>query len=312
MIESEQKIRDMGTSKKTNYRKREKIKDFMCVLPALVFLAIFVYYPIVNLFKISFTDWNLIKDGYKYVGMKNYKWLFNGSGFPIWLDSLKITFKYTLYEIVITIVGGMLLALLFNHSSKSFSVMRSVVFMPKYIAVATAGVVFIWILHKDFGVLNQTLGVFGIDAVPWLTSEKTALKGILILTAWRVMGYSMMLYISAMNSISQDYYEAAELDGASGFKKFKYITLPLLSPMTLFIFVTTFIASMKVFQSVDVMTGGGPYNATNVMVYWIYSLAFVEFRVDRAAVVSIIFFFILLIFTAITLKISNKSVNYDV
>ncbi len=313
MIQTKKEIRpaETGASKTVNYRRRESIKDFMCVVPALVFLIIFVYYPIVHLFKISFTDWNLIRDSYKYVGLKNYKWLFKGSGFDVWLASLKVTLRYTIAEIVITIVGGLLLALLFNHTSKAFNFMRPIVFMPKYIAVATSGVVFIWILHKDYGVLNQALKSLGLKPLPWLVSEKTALKGVLMLTAWRVMGYSMMLYISAMNSISVDYYEAADLDGANGFKKFWYITLPLLSPMTIFILVTTFIASMKVFQSIDVMTGGGPYNATNVMVFWIYSLAFEEFRVDRAAVVSIIFFLILLACTALTLKISEKSVNYD-
>lgn len=298
-------------TKKIDYRRRERIKDFMCVVPALIFLIIFVYYPIVHLFKISFTDWNLIKEDYKFVGLKNYRWLFRGSGFPEWVNSLKITLTYTVCEVVITIVGGILLALLFNRSTKAFGFMRSAVFMPKYIAVSTSGVIFIWILHKDYGVLNQVLMQLGFNSVPWLTSEKTALMGVLILTTWRVVGYSMMLYISAMNGISQDYYEAAALDGANGFKRFRYITLPLLSPTTIFIFVTTFIASMKVFQSIDVMTGGGPYKATNVMVYWIYNLAFVDFRVDRAAVVSIVFFIILLICTAITLKISDKSVSYD-
>lgn len=299
------------TTRKIDYRRRERLKDFLCVVPALIFLIIFVYYPIVHLLKISFTDWNLIKDSYKYVGLKNYKWLFSGSGFPEWVNSLKITFTYTVFEVVITIVGGILLALLFNRTTKSFGFMRSAVFMPKYIAVSTSGVIFIWILHKDYGILNQVLVKLGFNSVPWLTSEKTALMGVLILTTWRVVGYSMMLYISAMNGISQDYYEAADLDGANGFKKFRYITLPLLSPTTIFIFVTTFIASMKVFQSIDVMTAGGPYKATNVMVYWIYNLAFVDFRVDRAAAVSTIFFFILLICTGLTLKISDKSVSYD-
>lgn len=297
--------------KKINHHRSEKIKDFLCVLPALIFFSIFVYFPIGKLFKISFTNWNLIKDGYENVGFKNYKWLFCGSGFDTWIDSLSVTFKYTVCEIIITIVGGILLACLFNNMSKSFSIMRAIVFMPKYIAVATSGVVFMWILNEQYGILNFALKQIGIDPVPWLNGEGTALYGILILTCWRVVGYSMILYLSAIKGISKDYYEAASLDGAGPFQRFRYITLPLLSPTTLFIFVTTFIASMKVFQSVDVMTGGGPYYATNVMVYWIYDLAFVQFRVDRAAVVSCVFFIILLVCTAATMKISNKSVHYD-
>jgi multiple sugar transport system permease protein/sn-glycerol 3-phosphate transport system permease protein len=299
-------------SKRTkNHRRGEKAKDFLCVVPALAFFVVFVYYPIVDLFRIGFTNWNLIRDDYKYVGFKNYKWLFAGSGFEKWVDSLRITFTYTFWEVAITIVGGMLLAALFSRESKGFSTMRSIVFMPKYIAVSTSAIVFAWILNDQFGILNYVGGLFGMAPVAWLNSEKTALTSLLILTGWRVVGYGMMIYLSAMRGISPQYYEAARLDGASALQRFRYITLPLLSPTTLFLFVTTFIASMKVFQSVDVMTSGGPYESTNVMVYWIYDLAFVQFRVDRAAVVACVFFVILLGFTAATMRISNKNVHYD-
>lgn len=297
--------------RRVNYRRREKFTDFLFAVPALIFFAIFVYYPIADLFRISFTNWNLIKDQYSYVGLKNYIWLFQGSGLKQLLSSLKVTFTYTFWEIVITLVGGIALASLFNKMTRKFAIMRSIVFMPKYIAISTSGIVFAWILNADYGILNYVLKLLGMQGVNWLTSEKYALASILFLTAWRVVGYAMMIYLSAIKGISQDYYEAAALDGANAFQRFRFITIPLLSPTTLFLFVTTFIASMKVFQSVDVMTGGGPFQATNVMVYWIYNLAFVDFRVDRAAAVSCVFFVILLTFTALTMKISDKSVHYD-
>lgn len=289
----------------------ERFKDLLCIEPALFFFLLFVYYPVVDLLRISFTNWNLLKDEYSYVGLKNYKWLFTGSGWKYFIDSLRITATYTFWEIFITLVGGMLLALLFNRMTRLFNAMRAIVFMPKYIAVSTSAIVFIWILNGQYGILNYVLGLFGITGPNWLNEASTALAGILFLTAWRVVGYAMMIYLSAMQSIPQDYYEAASIDGADGVHRFRYITMPLLAPTTLFLFVTTFIASMKVFQSVDVMTRGGPYKATNVVVQWVYLLAFEEFRIDRAAVVSVIFFFILLICTAATMKYSNRSVNYD-
>lgn len=292
-------------------KRAENFKDFLCVAPALVILGIFVYFPVVNLFRISFTNWNLINDNYKYIGWKNYRWLFQGSGLLQWLDSLRITFAYTIGEILLTLIGGMLLAALFNKASRSFAFMRSVIFMPKYIAISTSAIVFTWILNKDYGILNYIVQLLGMSKVDWLNSQSTALGSILLLTGWRVMGYGMIIYLSAMRGISTDYYEAAALDGANAFQKFRYITVPLLSPTTLFLFVTTFISSMKVFQSIDVMTGGGPYESTNVMVYWIYRLGFVDFRVDRASAVSVVFFFILLALTALTMKFSNKSVHYD-
>lgn len=300
-----------GLNRPSKLKRIEQGKDLLCVVPALGFLLVFTYYPLVELFRISFTNWNLIKDQYDYVGIKNWKWLFAGSGWEEFLHSMKVTATYTIGEIAITLILGILLALVFNRVSKGFSVMRAVVFMPKYIAVSTSAVVFMWILSTEFGVANYLLSLVGLGPVEWLTSEKTAIWSVLILTAWRVVGYAMMIYLSAIRGISQDYYEAASLDGANALQKFTKITVPLLSPTTLFLFVTTFIASMKVFQSVDVMTNGGPYGATRVAVHWIYELAFQDFRVDRAAVVSCVFFVILLVCTALTMKWSNKSVNYD-
>lgn len=290
----------------------ENMKDLLCVEPALFFFLLFVYYPVIELIRISFTDMRMLSDStFEYAGIKNFKWLFAGTGSKYFLESLRITVTYTFWELFITLVGGLLLALLFNRLTKLFNAMRTIVFMPKYIAVSTSAVVFIWILNGRFGILNNALSVFGITGPDWLNNASTALTGILFLTAWRVVGYAMMIYLSAMIGIPKDYYEAASIDGADSVNRFRYITLPMLTPTSLFLFVTTFIASMKVFQSVDVMTSGGPGRATNVLVQWVFNLSFVDFRVARAAAVSVVFFLILLVCTIATMRWSNRSVNYD-
>lgn len=298
----------------------ERMKDLLCVEPALVFFLLFVYYPVIDLVRISFTDMGILTTGkQEFVGWNNYNWLFNQSGSRYFWESLRITGIYTFWEVMITLVGGMLLALLFNRMTRSFNVIRSIVFMPKYIAVSTSAVVFMWILYspaasganQSEGILNYTLSLFGITGPHWLIDASTALTGILFLTAWRVVGYAMMIYLSAMKGIPQDYYEAALIDGADGVQRFRFITIPLLAPTSLFLFVTTFIASMKVFQSVDVMTEGGPGTATNVMVQWIYNLTFKDFRTARGAAVSLVFFVILLVCTVATMRFSNKNVSYD-
>jgi multiple sugar transport system permease protein/sn-glycerol 3-phosphate transport system permease protein len=286
-------------------------KDFLLVVPALVFLLVLTYFPIIDLIRISFTNWNLINDDYQYVGMRNWTWLFKGSGTKYFISSLKITALYTAGEIVITLGGGILLALLFNKINRPFSVMRAVVFMPRYVAMASAAVVFLWLLNAEHGIFNYFLKLLGIHPVNWLGQRGTALISVLMLTGWRAIGYGMMIYLSAIRGISSDYYEAAELDGASAFQRFTKITLPLLSPTTIFLFVTTFISSMKVFQSVDILTGGGPYRSTEVMVYQIYRYAMADFRMDRAATAAIVFFVMLLVFTALTMKVSKGSVHYD-
>lgn len=290
----------------------KKLGDFSTVVPALLFLGIFVYYPVLQIIRISFTNWNLINDSYKYVGTKNWVWLFQGSGTKYLLNSLKVTALYTLGELFITLAGGLMLAVIFNKLTTSFSVMRALVFLPKYIAMSSAAVVFIWILNTDKGIMNFFLGKIGVDKVNWLGDRNSALISILMLTGWRTIGYGMMIYLAAMKGISSNYYEAASIDGASKIKQFTSITLPLLSPTTLFLFVTTFISAMKVFQSVDVMTKGGPYRTTEVIVFMIYKYAMEDFRMDRASTVAIFFFVILLFITATTMRISNRSVNYDV
>ncbi|QQO08307.1 carbohydrate ABC transporter permease [Breznakiella homolactica] len=292
-------------------RTIQSAKDFALVIPALLLLLIFTYYPILELVRISFTDWNLIRDNYNYVGLKNWKWLFNGSGTKYLTYSLKITGLYSLGEIVLTLGIGMVLAILFNRTTKSFSIMRAIVFVPRYVAMSSAAVVFLWILNTENGILNFFLVNLGLPRVDWIGQRNTALLSMLILAGWRGVGYGMMIYISAMRGISKDYYEAAELDGASAFQRFWRITLPLLSPTTIFLFVTTFIASMKVFQSVDILTKGGPYRSTEVIVYQIYKYAMEDFRMDRASVVAVAFFIILLAFTVLTMKVSNRSVHYD-
>ena len=294
-----------------NPRVKSAIYDFICVVPALILIGIFTYYPICKLFQISFTDWNLLNDTWQYVGGKNWVWLFNGSGTQYLLNSLKVTFLYSLGELAITMIGGMILALIFNRLNKTFSIMRAIVFVPKYVAMSSAAVVFLWILNTDTGILNYVLGIFGIEPVAWLQNRNTALLSVLMVTGWRAIGYGMMIYLSAMIGISKDYYEAASLDGANAWQSFWKITLPMLSPTTLFLFVTTFLSSMKVFQSIDILTSGGPYRSTEVFVYKIYSYAMVDFRMDRASVIAIAFFILLLVFTAATFKVSNNSVNYD-
>ena len=211
------------------------VKDFVCVLPALIFLAIFTYYPICRLIQISFTDWNLLNDRWNYVGLKNWIWLFNGSGTKHLLNSLKVTILYSIGELAITLVGGLIFALIFNRMNAAFSFMRAVVFVPKYVAMSSAAVVFLWILNTDNGILNYLITSLGLPAVDWLGNRNTALLSVLLLTGWRAVGYGMMIYLSAMIGISKDYYEAASLDGATAVQRFWKITIPMLSPTTLFL-----------------------------------------------------------------------------
>ena len=287
--------------------------DFFMALPAVLLLVLITYYPVAELIRISFTDWRLTSRTYEYVGLKNWEWLFTAKTSLRYLtNSLQVTFVYTIGNIAIDLGLGLLLAHLFNRLTKPYAVMRALIFMPRYIAMSSCGIIFLWMLNTDYGVINQLLEYVGVTQhINWLGDDNLALVSILMLTGWHGVGYCMMIYLSALLGISKDYYESSSLDGATKFEQFRYITLPLLSPTTLFLFITTFISSMKVYQSVDVMTGGGPRQKTEVMVYYIYRLAFDDNRLDRASVVALLFFVILLIITASTLRITNKNVHYE-
>ena len=287
--------------------------DFFMALPAVLLLVLITYYPVAELIRISFTDWRLTSRTYEYVGLKNWEWLFTAKTSLKYLNnSLNVTFLYTVGNIAIDLGLGLLLAHLFNRLTKPYGLMRALIFMPRYIAMSSCGIIFLWMLNTDYGVINQMLEVVGVkEHINWLGEDKLALISILMLTGWHGIGYCMMIYLSALLGISKDYYESSSLDGATKLQQFRYITLPLLSPTTLFLFITTFISSMKVYQSVDVMTGGGPRQKTEVMVYYIYRLAFDDNRLDRASVVALLFFVILLIITASTLRITNKNVHYE-
>lgn len=313
LLKGSDTMSEKTTAKKTLISRRngEKLVDFMLVLPALVLLAIFTYYPVAKLVQISFTDWNLLKPTWNYVGLKNWNWLFNGSGAKYLWNSLKVTFVYTMGEISVTIIGGMIFALLFNRATKGFTLMRAVVFVPKYVAMSSCAVVFLWILNTDYGVMNYLLKALGMQPVDWLNQKETAMISVLMTTCWRVVGYGMMIYMAAMKGISPQYYEASAIDGANKVQQFFGITLPLLAPTTVFLLVTTFLSAMKVFQSVDILTSGGPARSTEVFVYLIYRYAMVDFRMDRAATSAVMFFIVLLTITAATMKVSDNNVNYD-
>lgn len=288
--------------------------DFFLALPAVLLLVLITYYPITELIRISFTDWRLtMTTAPEYVGWKNWVWLFTAKTSTRYLlNSLQVTLIYTACNIAIDLGLGLVLAHLFNRLTKPFAAMRALVFMPRYIAMSSCGIIFLWMLNTDYGVVNKMLEWVGVrEHLNWLGDDQLAMVSILMLTGWHGVGYCMMIYLSALLGISRDYYEASSLDGATGWQQFRFITLPLLSPTTLFLFITTFISSMKVYQSVDVMTGGGPRNKTAVMVYYIYDLAFNDNRIDRSAVTALLFFVILLVVTVSTMRVTNKNVHYE-
>ena len=292
-----------------SYGALEKWKDFLFALPALGFLGVFLFYPLIYSVYISFTNWNMTRPVKKFVGLDNYSKILASEDF---YQSLKVTFMYTVMDVVLTLVIGLLLALLLNvTSSRLFGFMRGVIFMPYYISMVVAAMVFTWIYNGQYGLLNRITALFGMDPVEWLINPQTVLPALVAVSIWKGVGFAMILFIAGMRGLPAEYYEAAAIDGASRTSAFRCITLPLLSPMTLFLVITSFISSMQVFQSIDVMTNGGPLQKTNAIVYWIYTMAFAEFKTGRASALVMILFVIILLLTLLQWLVGRKKVHYE-
>ncbi|NMO95756.1 carbohydrate ABC transporter permease [Paenibacillus lemnae] len=298
----------MASKASISRRRIESLKDFSFAAPALLILGVFIYYPLLFSLYISFTNWNMTRPMKKFIGFENYDRLVSD---PLFYKVLRITFTYTALDVFLTLAIGLGLALLFNVSKRFYNFMRTGIFMPYYISMVIASMVFLWIFNNQYGLLNKFIGVFGMDPVNWLQNPNTAIWTLLAVSIWKGVGFTMLIFLSGLRSIPLEYFEASSLDGANKFWQFLHITFPLLSPTTLFLLITNFISSMQVFQSIDIMTNGGPLDSTKAIVYWIYEMAFVNFRTGRASALVIIFFLIIIVLTAVQMILTKKKVHYE-
>lgn len=279
----------------------------LMLLPNLAGFTMFLLVPVIAAFILSFTEFDVISP-MKFVGLDNYVEMVKD---PIVHQTLLNTFVYT----VITVPVGMLLSLILSvaldQKIMARRIYRAVYFLPSITSMVAVAVVWQWIYNPEFGLLNYVLSVFKIDGPNWLSSSKTSLISIAIVGVWKSMGYNMLLFLAGLQGISNSYYEAAKLDGASPVQEFFYITLPLLRPTTFFIFIMSIIGSFQVFDSVMLMTEGGPGRSSSVLVHYLYQNAFEYFRMGYACALAYLLFFIVLILTLINLKMEKSSSAYS-
>jgi multiple sugar transport system permease protein len=198
---------------------------------------------------------------------------------------------------------ALVMALLIQKHLIGRDVFRTIFFTPVVTSLVAAGLVFVWLLNYDFGVLNLMLERFGFEKVPWLVDTKYAMLSVIIMTIWKDAGYNMILFLAGLNNISESYYEAARIDGAGSWQMFWKITWPLLMPTTFFILVVRIIFSFRTFEQIYAMTKGGPVGSTTVFVYYIYEKAFKYFEMGYASSAAIALLLIVLVMTYIQFKI---------
>ncbi len=247
--------------------------------PALILLGIFVIWPIAYLFYLSFTAGSFTSNGIYWIGLRNYRRLLLT---PDFWQVLGNTVYFTVATVIPSLVIPLGLAVLLDRSIPLRGILRSAYFLPSIISLVAAGLGFRW-LFQNTGPVNGLLDVAGIPPISWLGDTFWAMPVIIILSIWKQLGFNMVVFLAGLQAIPPSRYEAAELDGANAWQQFWHVTLPGLQPTLIFATVTTAIFTLRSFEQVYVITGGGPLNSTNLLVYYIYQEAFAQFDFGYAA-----------------------------
>lgn len=291
---------DLGSAKKRRlFLEKLMYKDgtwaFVLLLPNIVCFLIFMLFPVVASFLLSFTAWDLLTP-MRWIGTANYMELFRDETF---IKVFWNTIYFSAVSVPLGIVISLFLAIALDQNIAGKKLYRAAYFLPVISSMVAVAVVWQWIYNPEYGALNYFLGLFHIQGPNWLTSTVWAMPAIIITSVWKGLGFNMLIFLAGLQSISDSYYEAADIDGARWIDKFWYITVPLLSPTTFFVTVMAFIHSFQVFDSVYLMTEGGPARSTSVIVHYLYENAFQYFRMGYASAMAYVLFFIVLVITLV-------------
>lgn len=291
----------------TSSRKRairSNLTGYAFILPNLIGYTVFVFIPVLFSFVMSVMSWDGSQHPMKFVGLQNFADIF---GDKVFMGSLAHTLTYALMTVLPTLVMALLLAVLLNSKIKGVAIFRTAFYFPYIASIVAVGAVWNMLFQPDFGPVNEFLKWIGIANPPrWVVDKDWAMVAISLVSIWKYMGYYMIVYLAALQGISNSLYEAAGIDGANGFKKLWYITIPMLTPTTFFVLIMLTIQCFKVFDLVYVMTGGGPGNATKTLVNYIYEKAFTTWNFGPASAAAIVLFAIVLIITLIQFSGEKK------
>jgi len=258
---------------------QDAIAAWVFLAPALLLLSVFVFWPIAYLLYLSFTTGSFTQAGLSWVGGRNYWRLFLS---PDFWQVLWNTVYFTVGTVIPTLVIPLGLAVLLNRAIALRGLLRTAYFIPSVTSLVAVGLGFRWLFQTD-GPVNAWLSPLGLEPIPWLASTTWAMPVLILLSTWKQIGFNMVVFLAGLQTIPQNRYEAAELDGAGPWQQFWHITLPGLRPTLVFATVTTAIFTLRSFEQVYVVTGGGPLNTTNLLVYYVYEQAFGQFDFGYAA-----------------------------
>lgn len=307
----------MGVATLTNHRIRparpkREWRDWLTfagfVAPNLILLTIFSYWPLVQNFALSFTEWDMISPDKRFVGLLNWTTVLSSARF--WNIALN-TATFTVGSVGLTLVLGLGLALLINQKLRFRNGARTVLFTPTVLSGAAVAIVWYFVFDPNWGLIKTALGWVGLPSPRWVVDVHWAMPAVIIVYVWKTVGYAAVIFLAGLQAIPKELYEAARVDGANAWSRFRAVTLPGLAPITFFLLVTTVLLSFQAFDIINVMTFGGPVISTTTLLYEYYNQAFVGFHAGSAAVYAITLFVLMLILTIIQLRYVERRVTYS-
>lgn len=279
-------------------RSRETRIGYAFILPVLVIFVVFRFGPTIASFVLSFWDYRLVGPSF-FLGFENYERLVADSTF--W-TSLRVTLVYAVIKVPLLLVVSMAMAVLVNQPIRGIAVFRSIYFLPTVTSMVMVAIIWKWIYSID-GLANSALASLGLPSLPWLNSEALVLPALAIMATWKDFGFAMMVLLSGLLAIPKDYYEAAQLDGATAWQRFVDITLPLLRPVLFFVLIIESINSFQIFDAIYVMTEGGPVRASYSLVLMLYDQGFGRFDFGYASAIGVVLFVLIFIASLIQRRV---------
>ncbi|MBI5667433.1 MAG: sugar ABC transporter permease [Chloroflexi bacterium] len=293
----------------TLYRMRKEWTAYLFISPTLILFSIFTVFAVLFSFYISFHKWNILEPDKPFVGLANYVRLIEDERFH---RAVINTFLFTVVGVPLTMGAGLSIALLLNNKIRFRGIYRTLYYIPNITPLVVSAIIWKWVYQGDYGLLNYYLIQLGIIREPlkWLSDPNLAMPAVILMGVWGGAGYQMVIYLAGLQAIPEEYYDAAKVDGANGFQRLRHITLPLLTPTTLFLFITSVIGSFQVFTQIYIMTNGGPLNRTTTIGFYLYEKAFRHFDMGYASAMAYALFAMILVFTIIQLRIMRREIQY--
>ena len=294
------------STKNLTIGQREAVVGWLFIAPAVLGFILWVVGPMIYSAWLAMSDWDLLSPA-RFVGFDNFTRMF---GDPLFWKSLWVTVVYTVFHVPLTLILAFLVAMLLNSKVRGIAIFRTLFYLPSIVPAVASAVLWVWIFNSEFGLLNMVLRLLGLKKVLWLQDPNVALGALVIMSLWN-MGGVMIIFLAGLNGIPESLYEAAKIDGAGHLANFRFITIPLMTPVIFFNLILQIIGSFQVFTAGFLVTAGGPNYATNFYVLYLFNNAFTYFDMGYASALAWVLFFIVLALSLIVFRSSNRWVYYE-